>query len=126
MLDRMKIVLTTLCLLALCAGVTLAADVNGSWKASVPGRDGQTFDLTFTFKADGEKLTGTAGSRMGETNISDGKIAGDNITFKLKLEFQGNAVVINYEGAVSASEIKFKSKREGSDQPPREFVAKKV
>ncbi|MFB3826885.1 MAG: hypothetical protein ACE15B_08950 [Bryobacteraceae bacterium] len=122
----MKLILTSLCLLALTAGVVLAADVNGSWKASVPGRDGATFDMTFTFKADGEKLTGTVGSAMGETSITDGKVTGDKITFKVKLEFQGNSMVINYEGAVSASEIKFKSTREGSDRPPREFVAKKI
>lgn len=112
--------------MALCAGMALAADPSGVWKASMPGRDGGTMEMTFTLKAEGEKVTGTMSSRWGDTEISDGKVAGDVVSFKVKREFNGNAMVITYTGTVAGSEIKFKSEVEGSDRPAREFVAKKA
>ena len=43
--------------------VAQAADITGKWTAQVPGRDGQTSEQTFTFKVEGEKLTGTTTGR---------------------------------------------------------------
>lgn len=122
----MKTLLTVMVLLALAAGAALAADVTGAWKAAVPGRDGQTMETTFNLKAAGDTVTGAVVTERGETPIQDGKIAGDTVTFKVKREFNGNTMIMNYEGKVSGNEIKFKSTREGSDRPPREFTAKKV
>lgn len=102
-----------------------AADVSGKWVAQVPGREGATREMTFTFQVDGETLTGTIGSARGETAISEGKISGDNISFSVTMEFGGNSVKLLYKGVVSGSEIKFTSQREGSDRT-REFTAKKV
>ena len=102
-----------------------AADVTGAWKANMPGRDGQTREVTFTFKQDGDKLTGTTGGLRGDTPISDGKVSGDEISFTVVREFQGNQVKMLYKGKVSGSEIQFKVQREGSDRE-REFTAKKV
>jgi len=111
---------------ALCAGVALAADPSGVWKASMPGRDGGTMEMTFTLKAEGEKVTGTVGSQWGDTEITEGKVAGDTVSFKVKREFGGNQMTITYTGKVAGSEIQFKSVVEGSERPPREFVAKKA
>lgn len=122
----MKTLLSVLMVLALAAGWALAADVTGAWKASVPGRDGATQEMTFNLKADGSNLTGNVAGQRGESPISDGKISGDTITFKVKREMNGNSMVMVYEGKVSGNEIKFKSTREGSDRPPREFTAKKA
>ena len=117
---------TFLCALAL-AGALLAADVTGNWTASVPGRDGQTRDVTFKLKADGSTLTGTVPGRGGEEiQISDGKVEGDTITFKVKREFNGNAMVMNYTGKVEGDTIKFTQKMEGGDMPPREYTAKRA
>ena len=38
-------------------------------------------ELTFEFKAEGETLTGTVTSAMGSLPISNGKVAGDLLTF---------------------------------------------
>ncbi|HWR50855.1 MAG TPA: hypothetical protein VN428_07090 [Bryobacteraceae bacterium] len=123
----MKRIIVGLCALILLSTVAaFAADVSGVWKAAVPGRGGETREVTFTFKVDGEKLTGTmSGGQGGDVELQDGKVAGDAVTFKVKREFNGNSVVMLYEGKVEASEIKFKSTREGSDRPPREFTAKR-
>ena len=122
----MKTLWSVLVLLALAAGMVLAADITGAWKASMPGRDGNTMEMTFNLKAEGDTVTGNVANQRGETPIQDGKISGDTVTFKVKREFNGNSMVMTYEGKVSGNEIKFKSTREGSDRPPREFTAKKV
>jgi hypothetical protein len=110
------------------AGIALAwaADVNGKWVAQVPGRGGQTRETTFTFKAEGEKLTGTVSGMQGETEISDGTIKGDDISFTQTFEMQGNSIKLIYKGKVSGDEIKFTRQREGGNQPPAEFTAKRV
>jgi hypothetical protein len=103
-----------------------AADVDGKWTAQVPGRGGQTRETTFTFKAEGEKLTGTVSGMQGDNPISDGKISGEDISFTLKLNFQGNEFTFLYKGKVSGDEIKMTRSRQGSDQPGQEFTAKRV
>src|SRR5499433_4517291 len=82
------------------------ADVNGKWTAQVPGRDGQPQETTFTFKVEGDKLTGTVSGRQGDTPIADGKIDGDNISFSRTINAQGNNIKISYKGKVSGDEIK--------------------
>jgi hypothetical protein len=120
----MKIRLTLLtCILA---AVTWAADVTGKWTAQVPGRNGNTREVTMNFKADGEKLTGTMGGPRGDAEISDGKINGDEISFNIVREFQGNQVKLNYTGHVSGDEIHFKVQREGAAEGGREFTAKRA
>ncbi|MCX6637247.1 MAG: hypothetical protein NT090_19500, partial [Acidobacteria bacterium] len=53
-------------LIAMLSTVAWAADINGKWKADYQSPDGEARTTTFTFKVDGEKLTGTATSREGE------------------------------------------------------------
>lgn len=119
----MKIRLTLLsCLLAVAA---LAADVTGKWTAEMPGRGGQTRQVNINLKADGSTLTGTVGGPQGDTDISDGKIDGDTITFSVVREFQGNSMKMNYTGKVSGDTIKFTVQREGGQGQAREFSAKR-
>ncbi len=102
-----------------------AADVNGKWVAQVPGRGGQSQDVTFNLKADGDQLSGTVTGRRGEMNISDGKVSGDEISFVQVMEFNGNQVKMVYKGKVSGDEIKFTRQREGSERA-QEFTAKRA
>ena len=78
-----------------------------------------------TFKAEGETLTGTVTGRQGDVPITDGKIAGDNISFTVVMNFQGNEVKMLYKGKVAGDEIKFTRQREGGDQT-QEFTAKRA
>lgn len=119
----MKIRLALLsCLLAVAA---FAADVSGKWTAEMPGRGGNTTTSTFTFKADGSDLTGTIAGARGETQITNGKVEGDNISFDVVREFNGNSVTLHYTGTISGDEIKFKMERQGGEGPAREFTAKR-
>jgi len=105
--------------------VVAAADVTGKWTAQVPGREGQTRQVNFNFKVDGDKLTGTMSGAQGqEIAISDGKVTGDSISFVVTMERGGNTMKQNYTGKVSGNEIQMK--RESSQGQAREFVAKRA
>ena len=124
----MRYRVVSLAAVVVLAAVTmaLAANVDGKWVAQVAGQGGQTREVTFTFKAEGAKLTGTVSGRQGDTPISDGTIKGDDISFTQTLEVQGNSIKLIYTGKVSGDEIKMTRKRDGSDQPASEFTAKRV
>jgi hypothetical protein len=91
----------------LTAVLALAADVTGTWKMSFQTPDGQTRESTLKLKAEGEKLTGTLSSRMGDSEIKDGKVAGDNVSFSVVRNFNGQEFTSKYDGKVSGNEIKF-------------------
>lgn len=107
------------------AGAAQAADATGKWTAQVPGRDGQTRETTFSFKVEGDKLTGTVSGRQGDAPLADGKVQGDDISFTVTFAFQGNDVKFDYKGKVAGDEIKMSRHRQGSDQTA-EFVAKRA
>jgi hypothetical protein len=105
----------------------LAADATGTWKWTVE-RGGNTFEQTLKLKQDGDKLTGTMSGRQGsDTEIEDGKVSGDDISFKVTREFGGNKFVMSYQGKVSGDTIKGERKfeREGQTQTS-EWVAKRA
>jgi hypothetical protein len=105
------------------AALLLAADPTGTWNGDQPGRDGNTYNITFKLKADGGKLTGTMGGDQFEQPIQNGEIHGDDISFTVHLEF-GGGIDLKYTGKVSADKIDFKVQR-GDDQA-QPFVAKKT
>jgi hypothetical protein len=115
-----------LCLIFSFLTITWAADVTGKWVAQVPAREGQTRETTFNFKVEGEKLTGTMSGNQGEVQISDGKVSGDDISFKVKVSFNDNEFTFLFTGKVSGDEIKFTRAREGGNRPPQEFTAKRA
>jgi hypothetical protein len=102
-----------------------AADVAGKWVGQMPTRDGQTRETTFDFKASGDKLTGTMSGPQGAVEVMDGKVSGDDISFKVSFDAGGNTIVILFNGTVSADQIKFTRKREGADQS-QQFTAKRA
>jgi hypothetical protein len=112
-------------LLCICAALMIvltpitamaATDITGTWAGDMAGPDGGAggFHLSFTFKQDGDKLTGTVQGPQGDPiAITDGKIDGDKISFKVSV----NDMTIIHEGTISAAgdEIKLSSK---SDRGP--------
>jgi hypothetical protein len=108
--------------LALGPLAALAADFNGKWNGEVQGRMG-TQTVVFDFHVDGTTLTGKVTTPRGETDITDGKVDGDNISFTQKLSFNGNDITINYTGKADGDTIKFT--RQVGDRPAQDFVAKK-
>jgi hypothetical protein len=95
--------------LALFASGLFAADVTGKWSAEMQGRDGQKRVQTFDLKTEGDKLTGTVSSPMGERPIVDGKVTGDDLSFAVEVEFNGEKRKIPYTGKIVGDELKMKS-----------------
>ena len=112
--------------IAICACAALAADISGNWKATAEGPNG-SLERTFTFKVEGNKVTGETNSSMvGKSTISDGKIEGDTLTFTITANLGGNDMKIDYKGKVSGDEIKLTSTIAGLDGQSFEWVAKRT
>jgi len=99
--------------------------------------------VTLKLKVDGEKLTGSltqpgfARRQEGEaatppapveTAISNGKVKGDEITFDVTREFNGNSRTAKYAGKIDGDTIKGKIEmpgRQGGDPVSRDWEAKR-
>jgi hypothetical protein len=115
--------LSTVVALVLLPVSAWAADLSGTWKAAFDTQIGKQ-EYTYTFKVEGTKLTGKAKSSNGESDLVDGKVEGDKVSFVENLNYQGNEVKITYTGTVvSADEIKFS--RDVSGFAQEELVAKR-
>jgi len=99
--------------LALPAVPLTAADVTGKWEAAVPGRGGE-MTMTFDLRADGEALSGTVShERMGESEITDGKVDGDTVSFKQTMEMGPRKITFAYTGKISGDEMELTRKMDG-------------
>jgi hypothetical protein len=102
-----------------------ATDISGTWTGAFAGPDGGGgFQISFTFKQDGAKLTGSVQSPQGDAiAITDGKVDGDKISFKVSF----NGATITHEGTINAAgdEIKLTSKSDQGDFPGGEMTLKR-
>jgi hypothetical protein len=58
--------------------------INGTWIGKVSGPQGET-ELTFTFKVDGDTLTGIDSSAMGDIDLTNGIVKGNDFSFDVEL-----------------------------------------
>jgi len=73
-------------------------DVSGAWAFQVETPAGSGTP-TFTFKQEGEKLTGQYKGAFGEAPLT-GTVKGNKIDFNLKVQAQGQEATINYTGTI--------------------------
>jgi hypothetical protein len=129
--------------LLLVAAVVLAADaITGKWVYEQQGRGGgNPVQVTLDLKASGATLSGTITQPMGgrgmggggapaapqPVQISNGKVDGNNISFDVVREFNGNSMTTNYKGTVSGGDMKLTITRTGMDGTPTstDVVAKR-
>jgi hypothetical protein len=107
-------------LMTLTTATAFAADFNGKWAAQIQGPK-RTQTITFDLHVDGSTLTGQIILPHGSSNITDGKVNGDSITFTQVTDRQGTAVTTTYTGKAVGDTIKFS--RTTGDKPAVEFVA---
>ena len=133
---RMYGSLLAIMLLALFAVCALGADISGQWKAEfktnygtdlegnpLPREAGET---VFTFKQNGEELTGTVSSTaFKETPIREGKVSGDNVSFVIARTVGSKERKMSYSGTVEGNEIRFQTTIDGFGRGVK-MVAKKV
>ena len=113
-----------LLLIALCPLIALGADISGTWKGTAE-LQGRTIERTFTFKVDGNRVTGESSSQMmGKSVIIDGKIDGDTVTFTIKGKIQDNEMTLRYTGRISGNEIRFHVVSDGGME--LDYLAKKI
>src|SRR5580704_5761670 len=97
MTKKLLFVIAILCVLTFAV---MAADVSGKWTWEQQGQNGAT-TTTLTLKVDGGHLTGTLDGGRGPTEISDGKVDGNSISFNVKRNMRGTDVVTPYKGIVN-------------------------
>ena len=112
-------------LIAVCAVVACAADITGNWKADLQTPQG-TVQVNYSFKQDGEKLTGTWQTAQSPTiQITEGKVTGDKVAFVVKLGANGGGMTFAHEGTIAGDEIQLTMKPSG-EFPGSDVVAKRV
>lgn len=119
----MKRILLAIVVLFLACTPAFAADANGKWKAEFETPIG-TQHYTYEFHVESTTLTGKAKNDQGETELKEGQIDGDAITFVEGLDFNGTAIRIVYTGKIDGDQIKFS--RQVGDFGTESFVATRV
>ena len=96
----------TALVLCLLAAPAQAQDMNvaGKWETTRETPRG-TMTSTFTFQVEGNTLTGTVGSRIGDTEISEGTIDGNKISFKVVMSRGDRTFEMAYSGTVDGDTI---------------------
>jgi len=102
----MKILFTLLFL----AGGFIASSQNtldGNWKGTRETPNGP-FEVNYTFKVEGDKLTGTWKTQFGETKLENGKVDGKKFSYSITF----NDMTINSTGEIlNENELLIKNDR---------------
>lgn len=94
--------LAVLLLVLTFSSLLFAADLTGKW--SGPMQDGQA---VFTLKSDNNVITGTMlGIDGKEYPIIEGKLDGEDVSFTVASQWQGNPVKLLVKGTVSGEQMK--------------------
>ena len=92
----------------------LAADITGAWKWTAQGRNGPVEAHATLALKDGA-LTGTVSGRMGDAPIGDATFKDGRVHFTVTREFDGNKIVIKYDGKFEGDAINGTIERPGRD-----------
>lgn len=110
-------------LLVLSATLVMAADVTGNWAAEMKTPDGSSIQLSFTFKQDGSKLTGSVtGPQGGATDIAEGKVDGNKLSFNVSF----NGMTIKHEGVIDGDQITLTTKSDDGNFPGGQMILKRA
>ncbi len=97
---------TTICFLAV--GLSMAAmqdsAVDGRWQGSMMTANGPV-TVAYNWKAKGGVLTGTGETPAGSQAVTDGKVKGNEISFKTEI----NGHVIEHHGTITGDRILLKN-----------------
>ena len=95
--------------------------MTGTWTGQMQTPDGNGFSLTFVFKQDGAKLTGTVQGPQGDPiAIDKGTVDGDKFDVRLF-----NGTTITHTGTITGDEIKMTTKADQGDFPGGQLTLKR-
>lgn len=86
------------------AGASPAISAAGNWMLTINSPAG-TFTPPLNLQQNGDVLTGEIGTPSGSTQITDGKISGNEITFTYRINFQGQELTITARGRIEGNAI---------------------
>jgi hypothetical protein len=97
-----------------------AADLSGTWTGLIPARNNDMQDITFRLTQKGDVLNGKLYRDTTSVPILDGKITGDQISFRVESEEQvGNVFVVmkySFTGSIKGSDIELTREREANPE----------
>lgn len=125
--------LTFLALTALVAAPLAAQDttkvptakVAGNWDFSFTSPQGAA-NWRIKFEQFGDTLRGKAATDFGELDVVDGWIAGNELSFTLNLNFNGQAIQVNFAGTVKGDSAQGNVDVPGVGIQPFPFTAVKA
>jgi len=83
-------------------GQTSGVNISGDWSVTVE-TSGGSGSPSFTFKQDGENLTGMYKGQFGESALT-GTVKGSDIKFTIKINAQGQDLTIVYTGKIESKD----------------------
>ena len=105
-MKSLRLLTTAFAAVCLTTVLAFAGDPTGTWKWSVPGRDGQSRDVTLKLDLKDGQLTGSLTAFRGDTPISAASFKDDQIAFSVVREFNGTKFEQKYTGKLDGDTIK--------------------
>jgi len=142
-MGRILVLVSSLALIFSSIGA--AADLDGRWSWSEAGRRGNSYTVTLTLKVSGNKLTGTitapagpgpgmgrggrdggGGGDLQEIKISNGKVDGNDFSFKVTQQMGrgGMSTTTEYKGTFNEDKLEIEIKRPGFGPNPQPQLLK--
>jgi hypothetical protein len=126
-----RIARSVLSLLLLAASVA-ASDFDGIWVGQQPGRRGESEDLAFRLKVNGESITGKMFGDEFDLPITEGSFSGDQIRFVVTTTnyYNGTKTKFTYTGAIKDGVLELVRERvqtaddKGANRPAARQVLK--
>jgi hypothetical protein len=82
-----------------------AHDVSGEWKSAFKRQDGTSMETTLHLKQTGDKLAGKSSWGNGnETELQEGKVQGDEVSFRIIRERDGRTITTKYRGKIQENQ----------------------
>jgi hypothetical protein len=83
------------------------AKLPGKWDIEVATDDGQSLKSTLKLEVDGDKVSGVMVTPDGkDVKLEDAKLAGNELSFKINVDFEGSALIAKFKGKVDGPTIK--------------------
>jgi hypothetical protein len=86
-----------------------AVDITGRW-TGVADFNGSSFPISYDFKSEGDKVTGTMNTPVGAGEIKNGKLFKDSISFTVDL----TGTAIPHTGKITADSINMVAEYNGT------------
>jgi len=98
---KKKLLPAAILVFLLMAIPTIGAEIDGQWVGTINRSNGTKLEMRYRFRAEGTRLIGLIETRNGGGPISEGKIEGTSIEFKIVT----NGLNIINNGVLSGDEI---------------------